>query len=1174
VQSTLLGIAIAIIVVLVAALVGPLFIDWEHYRSTFETAGSRLVGAPVRINGKIDLRILPSPMLTLHDVEIGPPGGLSDIRAQGLDMELALGPLVRGQWRAASVHLTRPEVGLHLDPAGRLEALPIAAALDPDQVVVDHLVVDNGKLTLSDGTSGSVTVLDQIWFNGSVRSLEGPVQGEGAFVTSGQLYGYRIGASRRGDDGSTKLRFRLDPADRPLALETEGTLWIEDGAPRYEGNVTVSRPVGLAVSGGKKLVSEPWKLSSHIRANTDAALLEQLEFQYGPEEGGIKLSGTADVKFGVRPRLDGVLSARQVDLDRSFARGDETGRLPLATLRSFAAGLGDAIRPPIPVRLGIGVDTLTLGGAPLQNVRGDLASDAAAWNLQTFEFHAPGGTEVKLSGRLKVTPTTTEFVGPAAVDSADPSSLVAWIEGLSEPPNMAMGSLRVRGDVTLGNERVAFDRLTADADHKSFNGRIAYAFATPTRPARLDAALSATDIDVDAAIMFANAALAGSKFDKPGEIALALDVARLTYAGVAAKHATANIEVDPAGVRIERLAIADLAGANLNASGRIDSSSAAPRGALALDLDAPKLDGVAAMAAQALPSIADKVQAFAQHAAPAKLSATLNVEPLAGEPAKSAAKLIVDGRLGAARVNLIADASGALAMPSAADTRLEADVDADDSNALVGLMGLDHTLAIDHRPGHITLLAGGSLGSELRVDGKIAAAGLDTSLSGTMRLGEQGRRANLDLSASAADVVPLRRDASPVPATLKTKIVAAADNLSFRDFVLTIAGSPVRGQLGLTLGKPIRLDGHLAAESIDIPTVVGAFAGAPSGAPVASANGLWSGDPFTVNPLPGLEGAIPFYAVRATLAPGLAMQQVRGTLHVDPMGIALEDGEGTLAGGHVVATGSLRHDDGAIAARAKISVNGADLAALNGGAAAQLAGHLSLDVEVGGSGLSPAALVGALAGSGSVSVEGGQISGFDPAAIDTTIAAVDHGLPVDSPKVSDVISAALAVGKLNVRSASAPVTISSGRLRLASLGVPAQDASVSLNGFIDLGSEAIDARATLVGALRPDAPDGLRPELSIVLKGPVSAPTRSVDTASFIGWLTLRAVDRETKRLEDIQSKEPKSGGSPASRPLVHDGVKPQTPPAASAKPAAPSKPLTLRPPESQATTDPPAPVR
>ena len=53
-------------------------------------------------------------------------------------------------------------------------------------------------------------------------------------------------------------------------------------------------------------------------------MLEQIEFQYGPDERAIKLRGDARLTFGAQPELDGVLSSPQIDLDRVLgaARGD------------------------------------------------------------------------------------------------------------------------------------------------------------------------------------------------------------------------------------------------------------------------------------------------------------------------------------------------------------------------------------------------------------------------------------------------------------------------------------------------------------------------------------------------------------------------------------------------------------------------------------------------------------------------------------------------------------------------------------------------------------------------------------------------------------------------------------------------------------------------------------
>ena len=68
-QTTLLGIGIAIILALLAALAGPYFIDWGAYRAVVEREASRVVGAPVHVSGRIDARLLPIPSITLRGIE-------------------------------------------------------------------------------------------------------------------------------------------------------------------------------------------------------------------------------------------------------------------------------------------------------------------------------------------------------------------------------------------------------------------------------------------------------------------------------------------------------------------------------------------------------------------------------------------------------------------------------------------------------------------------------------------------------------------------------------------------------------------------------------------------------------------------------------------------------------------------------------------------------------------------------------------------------------------------------------------------------------------------------------------------------------------------------------------------------------------------------------------------
>ena len=264
-QTTLLGLAIALILALVAALVGPLLIDWNSQRSLFEAEASRIIGVKVRVTGAIDARLLPSPRLTLHDIEIG--GGGETIRARSLDVELALGPLMRGEWRAAEMHLVGPQISLGLDKSGQVRAPNLAVAFKPDELSVDRLSIEDGTLTLTDVASGTNLTLGRLSFNGDARSLVGPVKGEGSVTIEGKLYPYRLTVGRLSEERTLKLHVNVDPVDRLLSVEIDGALALAGGEPRFDGTLSLSQPVGInsrsTAQSGQSL-SQPWRVSGRV----------------------------------------------------------------------------------------------------------------------------------------------------------------------------------------------------------------------------------------------------------------------------------------------------------------------------------------------------------------------------------------------------------------------------------------------------------------------------------------------------------------------------------------------------------------------------------------------------------------------------------------------------------------------------------------------------------------------------------------------------------------------------------------------------------------------------------------------------------------------------------------------------------------------------------------------
>jgi large subunit ribosomal protein L24 len=1110
VQTTLLGLALAAIVALVTALVGPLMIDWGAWRSTFEMEASRAIGMPVRISGEIDARLLPVPSLTLRRIEAGAPDIGPTFRARTLEVELKLGSLVRGEWRADAVRLDAPEAEIGLDRSGALVVPSLSMSFEPDQLAIDRLTVSGGRITLTDAASGGRLAIERASFRGEARSLIGPFKGDGVMVVAGNEYAYRVSGNRRGEDGGVKLRVNLDAVDRPLAIEADATLWAGEAKPRYEGSVVLSRPAGQVLSSGKAVANVPWRASGRVRGTSEAALIEQVEIQYGPDDQAMKLNGSAQLRFGAKPSLDGVLSSRQIDADRWLAP-DGVRRPPVALVAAMTEVVS-AAPPPLPVTLGIGIDNLSFGGAMLQTVRGDLRVEDGVWNLDSLEFRAPGLTQVRASGEFSMG-DGAEFHGPVAMESADPRALVAWLEGRADGTRAAAGSISLRGDVTLGRARLAIDRLKAEFDRRALDGRLSYAFAAANRPARLEADLRAAEFELDAALAFAGNAFAGAAFERPGEVALALDFGKASYAGVEARGAKARLTFDAGGLAIERMSIADLNGAKVEASGRIDDLSTKPRGSITLAVDAQRLDGAARLAGRLSPQASQAVQQLASRAAATRLVAKLDMGAAAAG-AVTDARLSVDGAIGAVKVAVTAAGHGDVASPRQATISVDGRLESDDGSALAALIGLDRQAGIDHRPARMTLRTGGRLDSALSIDAAFAGAGLDATVAGKLAWTDNGAKGTLDAAMAVADLKALRRPGGEAIAIdVAGRLAVDGSKVDVTGLKGSVAGSVLGGQLTLALGRPLSVDGRIDAERVDMSALLGLALGLPANNRTTG----WMPDPFAVAPPAEVVGRVAFTAKAATLASALAAEDVRGRLVLEPGAAHLESIEGRLAQGRLKGDARMQIGTGGATLNADVTLTDAELGRLMS-MPGRPNGRFTLQLQAAGSGRSPAALVGALRGGGTLTIDALQVPGLDPNAIATSVRAADQGVSIDTIRIGDVVGAALDRGALSVPFIGGGFTIADGR---ASFGEvtdkaqdKAQDTSFSASGNFDLSAATLDLRLALAGAAPGDGPSDMRPRIDIAVKGPIDAPRRQVDVSALVGFLTLRTVEREAKRLE------------------------------------------------------------
>jgi large subunit ribosomal protein L24 len=1184
VQTTLLGLAIAIILALVAALVGPIFVDWGQYRTTFEATASRLTGLDVRIRGTIDARLLPTPTLTLQQVEIVRPDAASTLYARSLGLEFALGPLVRGQWRASEMHLDGAEFAVALDGEGRLDWTAPAIGFDPEAISIDRLEIRDGRVVLADASSDTKLTLERFEFRGELRSLAGPVKGEGSVVVAGQQYPYRIAAGRLTPEGAVRARLIVDATDPPLSVDTDATVWVEDGVPRLDGTLQLARPVVRTTDG----IIEPWRVSGRIRGDSAAAVLEKIEFQYGRDEQPVKLRGDGKLTLGRAPQLDIGLGSTQVDLDRLLALPEAARGRPLLAIKSLGDFLTGGGRWPIPVKLAISVENVNFAGAMLQRVNGEvrlngdakanaLNGNAESWDVDLLDFRAPGATQVRLKGRVKMGTKGMAFEGPAKVEARDPRALVAWLTNRTEAQNITATALRAEGDVKFGNEAIAVDRLKAELDRMPLEGRFAYAWASDDRPARVEAALSAPDLDLDRLQALAQAMFGETAFDWPREGTVTLKVERASLAGVEAKRADVNLHFDRQGIEIERLAIGDFGGATLAIKGRFDGSAALPRGKITLNFDARSLDGVIALAEKFAPAQAAELRRRAARLTPARLSASIAVDaepprlagpPAAGGPAN--ATFTIDGTAGVFRIGLQGDADGFGAVSLAelerllsARMKLAGRLEASDGGALIELLGLDSAVVVDKRPGWLSLSTGGRLDGDLSVDSQLLAGGLDLSAKGTLRLpGKDQLAGAFAVKLASAGLRTPRaasagRPAETVPVSLTGQLALTDKAVGLTDLAGKIAGTDVSGRLRIGTGAPASIDGELQVGAVNLSAALAAATGTPAPPPGSSAAGAaWPSEPFAQGLFERLAGQIAIRSDRVTLTPRLAARAARGVLRFDGAAVSLTELDGTLAGGQVAGEIAFARSLEGLNARAKLRIANADLLELlPGDGRGPLSGRVALNLDVEGDGRSPIALVGALHGKGTFTLQEGQILRLDPATFAAVIRSVDLGLPVDATRIRDRVESTLNNGRLPIPQAEGEILIAGGQARLNSAVVHTQGAELALSGSVSLAESLLDARAVLKGPEDAGGPAGTRPELTIMLKGPIEQPKRTLEVAALANWLALRTVEQQTRKIDALEAAREVPGLNPYAAAPSSMPPSSATAPAAPAVPAVPPKP-------------------
>ncbi|MTI45403.1 AsmA family protein [Roseibium hamelinense] len=1129
---------VAVILVLVTALVGPFFVDWTVYRSTFESYAERVLGHKVTVLGEADLRLLPSPAITFSDVRVG---AAEDplLVVSSFDMRVELPPLMKGEIRVLDMTLDRPHLTVSLDEDGRLDWLTamssggMLAELPPDNVTFEKVSVVDGAVSVVDARSGEVHRLENAQLALSARSLAGPYKVDGTFLHNRAPYTVGVATGRRQADGALRVKAQLTPTNVPLDLAVDGLLSHSEEVPTYKGTFNL---VSLSFD---EQVSRTWQTSGNFDADVEGIAIPEFEFRFGPEDRLLGADGSADLHFAGKRRFEIRARAKQLDLDRLLGGGPQEPAKLSSLSSDLSASLKNVPMPDMEGVLALDFPAVVVGGGLVQDVKLDLETMLGGWRVARFAARAPGRTTFATQGDLGLSPNTT-YRGRLSVSSEQPGALVSWWQQ-SETGSTTIQPIALEGRVTVVPDGAALDDLDLSLAGAEARGGISYQVPKTGSPV-LDLTLDAQKLNFDEAEVLAGLLLPllqdgpdlAEGRERAADIAVQLRAREVSVRGIDGKSLSLQAAYSGGDLRIDRLVARDFAGADVDVSGEVDALLSAPEGRLSGSLDARDLTGIIALVEGMAPD--HPLTARLRRAAPFLVPTAFEGElSAAAKGSSSDVRLALNGSAGSAELTLSGAFNGRVDAWPQAQIDLDALLSGPSGSTLLQQIGLDILPVDSLSAGQISVRASGRPENGLSTTVSAEIGGSSLKGEGQVVLGQDEPVSyELDVSASSPDLTPfalavgrvLPIMSGDIPARIVFQATGNGSEISVFELDGEIAGvsffGGIAGRLSPLSGEAYRrLTGSVDVSELDLKALSEAVLGPDQWYSAGDGTSIWPTSAFGAPLLADTDLSLSLTTGLMQFDDMANVENVTAALRLTPDYLRLEGITGNYADGKLEAALTIRRTGAEGAFSGRIKLSNADVSDLVWRRAGRPVGSglLDLFVEAEGAGRSISSMISGLTGGGTFEVSNGSLRGINPQAFPLVMRAVDAGLELRDDRIRDLFLSHMDTGNLAFSNLEGTITIVGGRANARNISVDAERAEVFGSAELDLNTWELDSDFSLTVDPGEEAVTGAEPQVGLLFQGDASSPGRQVDIAPFTAYLTLRAFEKEVERVEKLQSE-------------------------------------------------------
>ncbi len=1128
-----------LVLVLLAALAVPPFIDWTGYRAGFEREASAILGRKVTVRGDARARLLPFPSVTFTDVAVsGGAAGQPSMTVDTFSMDAELAPFLRGEVLIFDMRLERPRAVIGVGEDGKVDwAVRPSSPFDAAQIAIEKLTITDGEVELRHGIGGRTHSLTNINAAVSAKSLLGPWRVDGSMLFDGEYSDISASTGRVVEDGQMRVRLRIRPDSYAATVESDGNASIEKGVLTYAGQFRLAEDIqgplelrdgeGEAVSVRPAKVAPGYRASGKFRFDHQRLVLDEFRFETGPLDNPYAADGTAFLDLGQEPRFRIEAAGAQVQFDEAVS--GERG--PVLSAGERIAALEKALRrlprPTIPGSVDVKLPAVVAGDTTIRDVHLSAEPVQDGWLVHSLGATLPGRTTLEADGLL-ATGDASGFRGKMLLAVAQPSGFAAWLAKDVDEAVRRLPGAGFSAEVDLAATRQQFSNLELMLGSAKFTGRAEAVQEGDARPSAT-LVLDGGALDLEGLSAFASIFVSSEGVNRFAgqDLDLEIRAGPVSAWGLSADRVDTALRLRDGVLEVDRLALSELAGASVSATGRISNFPESPAGRLdaslvAVDL-APLVDALESQYATnaMIAGLARRVHAWPGLLEDARIDAVMSV--VAGDGSDSGFAISAHGSAGGSAF------SASLSGQSNGDDMLRAPLSAtlgisnDDGTALMALAGLPALPLGLAGPAVADISARGNLSDGMETHALLAGDDFRASFEGTVSSGD-GAAVKGKVSLEAADIEPWLMTAGVALPGMGTgtalSLAADADYdgglLILNGLSGTVNESAVSGDINVEVkeGGP-HISGELALDELDLDPMAAMVMGDAALGSVAEG---WPTTPFPA------ASAAPFSAELTVSAAALlaghfaTAYDASLALKLDGEGLRVSDLRGKLFGGGLSGLFELKNSAGTGLLNAQMSLSGADLTAIL--PEAGLSGRADISASVSTTGKSVDAMVTSLSGSGTASLKDLHIANLNEDALPAFLIAGDAaGRDIDARRTAEFAPGIAAGGSFAAQNADIAFTIANGVVRAPPVKLAGKAADISADLTADLASGNVHVQGAIAYRPGEDALVGSEPTLNFAIDGPVGDMRRSFDTTPLAQYLTQRALEHEQQRVEAMQAE-------------------------------------------------------